>query len=817
MIKSKRTLNRVIALALSLLMILSVVPISSFYALAYTQSTLETNLESINFVVNEEPQEFTVTSTANDDVNKMVKGYFEFSNPDVIETLEYYETTPGYEGWHKLTGEFGPETGFPVIDGESKFRVAFNTVGEYSVKIALKDVETSEIYCSATAKIKVDRNAAVLTTNIASQNFVVNGEPAEFTVTSTANDDINKMVKGSFQFSNPDAIETLEYYETTPGYEGWHKLTAEFGPETGFPVIDGTSKFRVAFNTAGEYSVEITLKDLETSEIYCSTTAQVIVSRAKTGVKIEPKVLAYNEQNQALVSVEGIEIGDIISWNVDGEGSGDITVTDLSQLSIPKKQAVNKEPGYSVTLTVNRGTNYEIFTETVNTKIIEGELNLDGLTVNGLNGVYTVDTNGNPVEQEVVTVTPESGYSYKLKYQLDDGDLTVNETGWVDDIPTVINAGSYIVWVKAVKEGYTDKDVPVNPAAGAIAPYNVYVAKADQKLEFATTIPSEVVVDEENIDNNVYNFSVVGENLSGKDIIYELVDGTSDQVASIDGNGKLKVANAGIVTVKASRESNSNYESAVVYATVRVKKSSNGLLTFAKENVNYILDDDGIVSTEAALKTNNDDNGSISYKIDKTDIGLEINSSTGTVTITNRGKLAKAMGRAGSVSLVVTAEKAAGTVTAREWYYNNLFDWSYRDVTKEVYSSATVTYSIVITYDAPPKFDAVCTISEPAATGWYNSTNPAVISSIDNTKYSIALDTAEDKKAFADTVTVTAQGTDTHYIFVKNLSTKRISAGIPINIKVDDVAPDANKMTVKFDEVLLFRNLENFLVSINRQ
>lgn len=94
------------------------------------------------------------------------------------------------------------------------------------------------------------------------------------------------------------------------------------------------------------------------------------------------------------------------------------------------------------------------------------------------------DENGDPVAQKAVKVTPESGHSYTLKYQLDDGDLTVNDSAWEEEIPTVTNAGSYIVWVKAVKDGYNESDVHVNPAAGAVAPYNVYIAKAEQSFAF---------------------------------------------------------------------------------------------------------------------------------------------------------------------------------------------------------------------------------------------------------------------------------------------------------------------------------------------
>lgn len=196
--QAKKKLDRVLALALSLLLIFGMLPINSVYAMAHNGSTLETNLGDIKFVVNE-ATEFTVTSTANDDARKYVKGYFNFSDKAAIEKLEYYETATGIEGWYPLTGPFGPEAGFPIIDGTSKFRVTFNKTGNYSATIELKDVvDESKVYCSTTANISVNRKVSTITTDIASKDITV-FEPVEFSFTSKANDDAEKVVKGYFE------------------------------------------------------------------------------------------------------------------------------------------------------------------------------------------------------------------------------------------------------------------------------------------------------------------------------------------------------------------------------------------------------------------------------------------------------------------------------------------------------------------------------------------------------------------------------------------------------------------------------------------
>ena len=144
------------------------------------------------------------------------------------------------------------------------------------------------------------------------------------------------------------------------------------------------------------------------------------------------------------------------------------------------------------------------------------------------------------------------------------------------------------------------------------------------------------------------------------------------------------------------------------------------------------------------------------------------------------------MGHSGNITVTVTVYKTAGTVTGTEWYSNNIFDWEQREITKEVYPSASASYTLLITYAATPDFDTVCQITDPAATGWYNAENPAVVSPIDTAKYSIALDSPV---SFADSQTILTQGTEAHYIYVKDKTTKQIFAGIEINIKIDTVNP----------------------------
>lgn len=507
---------------------------------------------------------------------------------------------------------------------------------------------------------------------------------------------------------------------------------------------------------AGTYELTITVGRDGKDDLVTKTKTNINPANIE-GIDIAPVTgLKYNETNQALVTLTGsFAEGDAVTWTVNG--------TDEDSDDIPERMAVGS---YTVKLSIDRGSNYNKFEKTVNVDIALGEIDLGDLKIEANDRTY------NTKEEALLIVT--KGGDYSLEYSTD------NQASWVKDtVPVATNAGEYIIYVKATKDNYSDKETPAFPIT-------VTISKAEQSLQFVNQVPTEVTVDEVTPENNVYDFSVIGENLSGKDVQYSLVNASSDEVASISDDGQLTVAKAGIVTVKATREGNDNYNAVDIYATVTVIVSGNGLIFFEKDTVDYVLDESGIASTETAIKKNEDDNGELTYSIDKTNIGLSIDSKTGKVVISDRNKLAKAMGHSGNAVVTVTVEKAAGTVTEKEWYFNNIFDWGQREITKEVYPSSSASYMLLITYAAAPEFETVCQITDPAVTGWYNAENPAVVSPIDTEKYSIALDSPE---SFSDSQTILTQGTEAHYIYVKDKMTRQISAGIEINIKIDTEIP----------------------------
>jgi hypothetical protein len=92
--------------------------------------------------------------------------------------------------------------------------------------------------------------------------------------------DAGKTVVGTSLFSNPSAIEKLEYNAGGTWFDMAHDGDGKFGPAGGFPMSDATSTFRVTFKTAGDYSFTVKMEELGGTAL-CETTADFSVREYK--------------------------------------------------------------------------------------------------------------------------------------------------------------------------------------------------------------------------------------------------------------------------------------------------------------------------------------------------------------------------------------------------------------------------------------------------------------------------------------------------------------------------------------------------------
>ena len=394
--------SRVLSIFLAVMMVVSLMPVTVFAA---STSELTTNIGQKTFKVGV-PTEFTFSTVANDDAGIMVVGTSDFSDPNAVEKLEYLETKDGK--WYEFSGDFGPSTGFPMSDATSTFRVTFKKSGNYSFSASMKKVEDGSVLCSTNVSFTVKgKDKSTLTSNIGEQSFVI-GEPTEFTFTTTANDYAGVMVVGTSDFSDESAIEKLEYFETKNNK--WYELNGDFGPSTGFPMSDATSRFRVTFKKAGDYTFTASMKYADgdnAGDVLCSTGAISFHVKDKYNVTVE-------QTGNGVVTLNGDEIGTESLVAAEGETISLAVTSDegwqISSVSIGgESQTIADRDSYTKDITVKKAnikievTFVKVYTVTVDYESTKGAV---VTSPEGTAGSVTVET-GTTVD---ITATPNDTY-----------------------------------------------------------------------------------------------------------------------------------------------------------------------------------------------------------------------------------------------------------------------------------------------------------------------------------------------------------------------------------------------------------------------
>lgn len=503
---------------------------------------------------------------------------------------------------------------------------------------------------------------------------------------------------------------------------------------------------------AGTYSVRVVVA--RTGYTTLDKTVQTVINPADIeGIDIAPVTgLKYNETNQPLVALTGaFTESDSVTWTVNG--------TDETGKAVPERMAVG---AYTVKLTVDRGANYNKFEKTVNVDIALGEIDLGDLKIEAVNRTY--DT----TEKELLAVTKDGDYT--LKYSDD------NQATWVTDtIPVATEAGEYVIFVKATKDGYNDKNTPAFPIT-------VTISKADQSFDFDDYDAMANDTNPETIElkgtvpyGQTYDFSATDVNaLAGGTITYEVV--ADQDIAEIAADGTLTVNHPGAITIIAKLSGNNNYNECVIkyYLDVTGAVSSNGqYIEFAETEKNFVIGTNSTISAQKASKKSRWITGDITYSINDVE-GVAINPTSGKLTVTDIDKLVEDV-RSGNNEIIVTAKKAA---TRR-------------------YGADEISYKVIVSFEATPANPY--TLSAVDGTNdWYKT--KATVTPVDG--YAIA-QKASDR--FETTTEFSNQGTDIRYVYLKNTTTGGITDRIAVNVKIDSVNPADLK--IEFSELNLVQKL----------
>lgn len=590
--------------------------------------------------------------------------------------------------------------------------------------------------------------------------LATSGQDAQETLTGKA--DLDVTITGRELTYNGQAQELVQV--TMPV-----KSTVEYEP-VGNTSYQLNAEGQPVAVDAGNYSIKVTVRT-ETGDDYVRYVKTVISPADIEGISIQGKTLTYNGLQQDLVSLTGGFLeNDEVTWIVNGE----------QQAEFPQGMALGT---YRVALQVDRGPNYNtLVTEEVTTVLRANGFGPAGLILIPLNGVYTLDWQGEPAAQPVITVQQTGNYT--LMYQLDDGSQQPNVAAWSSEIPTVSNAGSYCVWVKVTRETGNEGGLGGVSTQGMLLPYYVHIAKADQSLQF-NNWQDNTSQDQPKIlsmsgpgpyENVTYDFSATGTtDLAGGTITYQVE--CEEEVGEIDENGTLTVYNPGDITVIATLSGNDNYKQSQIryYLKVYAEASNQGeFIQFSGNEIEYTLsivhafpwqmvEGDGVILQEGVT---------YSFSNSTMESIFSLDEACGVIKIKDYATLAEQMrGSGGTLEVQINATKEAG----------------------DFYGEDHATYVVNVSFEPMPE-DGLSYDGEKGKENWYR--DEATVKPPKGYNISSKL-----SGPFGGTVVFSNPGDTARYVYLENQTTKGITDQIKTDIqKIDTQGPDVNNMWIEIDE-----------------
>ena len=343
---------------------------------------------------------------------------------------------------------------------------------------------------------------------------------------------------------------------------------------------------------AGEYTVTVKVeRDGYTPYESGAVTARIAKKQIEN-VEVTPYSGTYDETAHDVVAISEEGADYTISFK---EENGDWT--DVC----PQIENVGTK---TVTVKMERD-NYETLTNDYTAEVLSG-------TIEGVSATLKTELVYTGTPQQLVESVTGTRAGDKIYYKIDDGAWIVNTDATAG---MVTDAGTYKVSIKVERgSNYEAKEIELDPAT-------VTVKKAPQTITFVKDNLTQVVFDETEPANNVYDYSAEGEPGNTRSITYRVennaVSDTTDiaAVATIDqSTGELKILKGGYhIKVIATIAGDTNYESTEIAKSITVKNCENDLLSFKDAVVNASLKDGAVLTGQKADKKYTDDNGEITY------------------------------------------------------------------------------------------------------------------------------------------------------------------------------------------------------------
>ena len=429
---------------------------------------------------------------------------------------------------------------------------------------------------------------------------------------------VNKADQTGFAFdeSNKKTIT----YSSDKTYE----IKTKGGKSTG-EVIFSTDNAEVAtIGSDGRLTTKkagtVTVKAVKAGNEYYNDSEEI--SYTLTIERAGQTDFAFEEQNpKAKTYAPGLTFENVAKGN---QGTGKITYeitsgNDVASIDDNGKLTINKAGDVTVKATRAADDKYKEATAEYT------------LTINKADQTNFAFEDQNP---GAITYKPRLTFENKATGNQGTGKITYEITSG-NDVASIDSATGTLTILKA-------GDVTVKATRAAddkynevTAEYTLTINKADQtNFAFEKQNPGAITYK----PRLTFENKATGNQGTGK-ITYEITSG--NDVASIDGNGKLTINKAGTVTVKATRAADDKYNEVTAEYTLTINRADQTNFAFEKPNPATITYKPGLTFENKA--TGNQGTGKITY---------EITSGNDVASIDDNGKLT--INKAGDVTVKAT-------------------------------------------------------------------------------------------------------------------------------------------------------------------
>lgn len=739
--------SRVLAAVLSILMVLSLVPMSTWNVLAATPEYPE-----------------TVTITVKDKAGQALSGAtVDYKINSVINGEEYQKNTV-------LTDDNGV--------------AAVLASGDY--------VENDLTICASISKDGYETDESI-------KDYAINASDENYDITLKS-----KMIEG-ITVTPVNAVYSEDESGNAVEYEAVQVTGTQEGDTVTYCINNEECGEKVPIiSDAGSYPVKVTVKRNGYLDCEQEVTAQIKEGTlSEENIKVTPLNRGYKEENGEMVKSKAVEVsglreGDSVTYQMDGQ----------EYSTSPEIGAVGK---YEITVKVKRNNyeDYEKTYEAVITPIdIEGlkaELYSGVYDGDEHPSVEKIDgtKDGDVIEYKLSEdgaedINSEEGWSGEIPKVKDAGSYIVGirvKRGNNYNITKIIEFSPQKITIEKAEiqefdfAGKLDKKIE-----GQL----YKELSLGDKFSFAGVVKDELNED----DKLTIKYSVTNASKNDTEDV--------KNIATILSDGSLIAIQGGNVKVTATVEESKNYKEKSIncYVTIAGKKTKGKLVYFDKASSDYIVGTNEVIAKESPKVKYETigDNGDITYsaiakgsskkEIKLSDLGIKFNPENGELTIDgesasnnenykNYKKLCDKLENNDSIEVTITAKKQA--------VQKGLDLGNGKIIDRIIYDEDEASYTVNINFLelTLPETNYYSIKENANGTGWYN-TKVTIESS---EEYEIAND---EDLTFGKNAVFSDQGEGKRKFYLQDKKTKGITAPIGVDMKIDTVAP--SKLEIAYSE-----------------